>query len=39
MKSIALAIAASALLADTAQAAPRPDRQFLTEAIKGDNGE
>src|SRR5690242_3293302 len=39
MKFIALTIAASALLAGAAQAAPRSDRQFLTEAMRGDNGE
>ncbi|WP_340264732.1 DUF4142 domain-containing protein [Sphingobium mellinum] len=39
MKFIALTIAASALLASAAQAAPRSDRQFLADAMKGDNGE
>jgi len=39
MKILALTIAASALLAGAAQAAPKSDRQFLTDAMKGDNGE
>lgn len=38
MKTLSLTIAASVLLAGAAQAAPS-DRQFLTEAMKGDNGE